>query len=161
MDEQEFIKWRSALDEWCLFFDGASKGNPGQAGGGGIIFDPSSTICMSYARGLGHASNNQAEYLALWQGLNQARKMNIQKLIILDDSRLIIKALHTKKMATNIGLAHTHRKVILMLKQFRNHKAYHILRSLNNLADAEANRGTTLSKGQLIVNGEISNHPLP
>ena len=80
---------------------------------------------------------------------------------IFGDSRLIVKALHTKKMTTDIGLAHTHRKVILLLKQLRNHKAYHVLRSLNSLADAEANRGTTLSKGQLIVNGEISNHPLP
>ena len=99
---------------------------------------------MSYAWGLGHASNNHAEYLALWQGLNQARKMDIQKLIILGDSRLIVKALHTKKMAAEIGLALTHRKVTLLLKQFRNYKAYHVLRSLNSLADAEANCGTTL-----------------
>ena len=153
LEEQEFIKWRSALEEWCLFFDGASKGNPGQAGGGGIIFYPFGTPCVSYAWGLGHASNNQAEYLALWQGLNQVRKMNIQKLTIFGDYRLIFKALHTKKMTTDIGLAHTHRKVILMLKQLRNHKAYHVLRSLNNLADAEANRGAILSKSQLIVNG--------
>ena len=83
LDEQEFIKWRSALDEWCLFFDGASKGNPGQAGGGGIIIDPSGKLHLSYAWGLGHTSNNQAEFLALWQGLNQARKLNIQKLLYL------------------------------------------------------------------------------
>jgi hypothetical protein len=48
-----------------------------------------------------------------------------------------------------------------MLKHFRTHKAYHVLRSLNNLADAEANRGASLSKSQLIVNGEISKHPIP
>ena len=87
--------------------------------------------------------------------------MNIQKLTIFGDSRLIIKALYTKKMTSDIGLAHTHRKFILMLKQFRNHNAYHVLRSLNKLADTEANRGTTLSKGQLIVNNERSNHSLP
>ena len=161
LEEQEFIKWRSALEDWCLFFDGASKGNPGPAGGGGIILDPSGTPCVSYAWGLGHASTNQAEYLALWQGLNQARKRNIQKLTIFGDSRLIVKALHTKKMTSDIGLAHTHRKVTLLLKHFRNPKAYHVLRSLNTLADAEASQGTTLSKGQIIVNGEISNHPLP
>ena len=67
LNEQEFIKWRSALDEWCLFFDGASKGNPGQAGGGGIIIEPSGNLYMSYAWGLGYASNNQAEFLVLWQ----------------------------------------------------------------------------------------------
>ena len=53
LDEQDFIKWRSTLDEWCLFFDEALKGNPGQAGGGGIIFEPSGKLHLSYAWGLG------------------------------------------------------------------------------------------------------------
>ena len=29
LDEQAFLKWCSSLNESCLFFDGASKGNPG------------------------------------------------------------------------------------------------------------------------------------
>ena len=146
------------------FFLRGLERNPDQAGGGGgggIILDPTGTHVLSYAWGLGLTSNNQAEYLALWQGLNQARKLNIQKLTIFGDSRLIVKALHTKKIPMDISLAHTHRKVLLMLKHFRTHKAYHVLRNLNNLADAEANHGTILSKSQLIVNGEISNHSLP
>ena len=159
--KQEFIKWRSALDEWCLFFDGALKGNPVQAGGGGIILDPSGKLHLSYAWGLGHASNNQAEFFALWQGLNQARKLNIQKIIKFGNSRLIIKALHTKKGPTDINLGQTYRKVLLLLTHFSTHKAYHVLRNLNNLADAEANRGTSLTKSQLIINAEISNHLIP
>ena len=161
LEEQDFIKWRSSLDEWCLFFDGASKGNPGQAGGGGIILEPSAKLQLSYAWGLGIASNNQAEYLALWQGLNQARKLNIQKLTIFGDSRLIIKALYTKKVPTDINLAQTYRKILLLLSHFRIYKAHHVLRNLNSLADAEANRGTLLNKSQLIVNGESSNSVLP
>jgi hypothetical protein len=70
MMEQEFLKWRSSLDEWWLLFDGASKGNPGRAGGGGILLEPTGSIKLSFAWGLGFASNNHAEFLALWQGLN-------------------------------------------------------------------------------------------
>ena len=161
MDEQEFIKWRSALDDWCLFFDGASKGNPGQAGGGGILFEPSSKLHLTYAWGLGYTSNNHAEYLALWQGLKQAGKLNIQKLTILGDSRLIVKVLHTKKVPTDIKLSQTHRKFLLLLLHFRTYKVYHVLRNLNSLADAEANRGTLLSKSQLMVNDETSYHSFP
>ena len=161
MDEQEFIKWRSSLDEWCLFFDGASKGNPGQAGGGGILFEPSSKLHLSYTWGLGHTSNNNAKYLVLWKGLKQAGKLNIQKLTILGDSRLIVKALHAKKVPTDIKLAQMHKKVLLLLRHFRTYKVYHILRTLNSLADAEANRDTLLSKSQLMVNGEISYHSFP
>jgi len=159
--EMDFIKWRSALDEWCLFFDGASKGNPGQAGGGGNIFEPSDNLHLSYAWGLGQASNNQAEYLALWQGLIQARKLNIQKLNIFGDSRLIIKAVHIKKVPTDIYLAQIYRKVRLLLSNFRIYKAHHVLRNLNSLADAEANWGALLNKSQLIVNGESSNYAIP
>ena len=111
--------------------------------------------------GLGHTSNNHAEYLALWQGLNQAGKQNIQKLTILGDSRLIVKALHTKKEPMDIKLAQMHRKVLLLLLQFRNYKVYHVLRNLNSIADAEANRGTLLSKNQLMVNGETSYQSFP
>ena len=139
----------------------ASKGNPGQAGGGGIIIEPSSKLYLSYAWGLGYASNNKAKYLALWQGLKQARKLNIQKITIFGDSMLIVKALHTKKGPTDINLGQMYRKVLLLLMHFSTHKVYHVLRNLNNLADAEANRGTSLSKSQLIVNAENSNHPIP
>ena len=37
MEKLEFIKWRSTLNDHCLFFDGASKGNPGLAGSGGVL----------------------------------------------------------------------------------------------------------------------------
>ena len=161
MEEQDFIKWRSALEEWCLFFDGASKGNPGQAGGGGIIIEPSGTLHLSYAWGLGYASNNQAEYLALWQGLTQAVQLNVQKITIFGDSKLVVEALNSKKTPKDITLAHTYKKVLLLLSQFRKYKIYHVLRILNRLADVEANRGTLLSKTQLTVNGEISNHTIP
>ena len=64
-------------------------------------------------------------------------------------------------MPTDINLAQTYKKVLLLLSHFRTYKVYHVLRNLNSLADAEANRGTLLSKSQLIVNGETSNHSFP
>lgn len=161
MEEQEFLKWRSSLDEWCLFFDGASKGNPGQAGGGGIILEPTGKLHWSYAWGLGYASNNQAEFLALWQGLTQVLKMGIQKIMIFGDSKQVVDALNTKKIPKNINLAQVYKKTLLLLAQLREYKFYHVLRSLNGQADKEANCGTFLSKGHLKVNGEASHHTIP
>jgi len=63
--EQDFIKWRSNLEDHCLFFDGASKGNPGIAGAGGILLNPNGNITLSFAWGLGQDPNNKAEALAL------------------------------------------------------------------------------------------------
>jgi len=94
LEEQEFIKWCSALEEHCLFFDGASKGNPGAAGGGGVLLNPDGSTEFRYQWGLGIESNNRAEALTLWQGLNLAIKRNLLTLSVFGDSRLIIQALN-------------------------------------------------------------------
>ena len=43
-----------------LNYDGASKGNTGQAGAGGIFCNSQVTVCRFYAIDLGHATNNEA-----------------------------------------------------------------------------------------------------
>ena len=68
----------------------ASKGNPGPAGSGGVLLDYSGKIVFNFTWGLGQKSNNIAEILAIWQGLNQARSLSIKKLVIIGDSRIII-----------------------------------------------------------------------
>ena len=65
LDELEFISWKASLNELCLFFDGASKGNPGLAGGGGVITSANGIVLSNYAWGLGIESNNTAEFCGL------------------------------------------------------------------------------------------------
>ena len=43
-----------------LNYDGASKGNPGQAGARGIFHNSQGEICGVYALDLGYATNNEA-----------------------------------------------------------------------------------------------------
>ena len=66
LEEEEFLNWRLSLQIHCLFFDGASKGNPGPSGGGGVILTPSGSIQSSFAWGLGVETNNFAEFYAPW-----------------------------------------------------------------------------------------------
>lgn len=47
------------------------------------------------------------------------------------------------------------------MSKFTSFKIYHILRSLNSLADAEANRGSLLSKNMLHMNGEYMDASIP
>eukprot|EP00253_Pinus_taeda_P024961 PITA_24961 len=104
LEEQEFLKWRSALEDHCLFFDGASKGNPGAAGGGGVLLNPDGSTLLRYHWGLGIESNNRAEALALWQGLTLALKWNIQSLTVFGDSQLIIQAMKSSSNQLQIHL---------------------------------------------------------
>jgi len=49
--------------------DGASKGNPGNAGYGGVLRDDEGNIIFIFHYHLGRSTNNMAEVMALEQGL--------------------------------------------------------------------------------------------
>ena len=44
----------------------------------------------SYAWGLGRKTNNEADWLALYFGINLARQLNISKFTVLGDSKQVI-----------------------------------------------------------------------
>ena len=48
-----------------IFFDGASKGNLGASGAGGVVFSPNKLTKFSFSWGLRTMSNNQAESYSL------------------------------------------------------------------------------------------------
>ena len=57
---------------WCrLFTDGASRGNPGHAGGGAALFGDDGAELGVVSRYLGVCTNNVAEYQALLAGLDR------------------------------------------------------------------------------------------
>ena len=71
-----------------LYFDGASRGNPGPAGAGGVIYDAQQKIVDTYAINLGVTTNNVAEYGGLLAGLNRCHELNIKVLQVYGDSKL-------------------------------------------------------------------------
>ena len=156
MEEADFIKWRCSLGVHCLFFDGASKGNPGPSGGGGVILFPSGSTRSSYAWGLGVDSNNVAEFYALWQGLRQAIRLNIRKISVFGDSRIVVQAICTKSCPTSLPLKRIFQKILSLAGKFQSISFFHILRHLNSIADLEANHAMLLSMGTITENGNES-----
>ena len=61
-----------------MFFNGASKGNLGLVGTSGVIFDSKGNKQKEYAWGIGRATNNGEEWIALIKGLELARDMGIK-----------------------------------------------------------------------------------
>ena len=90
MDKSQFENWLRERKIFNLFFDGASKGNPGKAGGGGVVINPTGTVEIEYSWNIGHDSNNMAEAYGLWQGLKQVQKVGADEVLVIGDSRLII-----------------------------------------------------------------------
>ena len=87
MKAEEFSIWLRNCNTHYLFFDGASKFNPGMARVGGIICNANGDIKSAYEWGLGPLSNNRVEALALYQGLIQLQKLGISTTTILGDER--------------------------------------------------------------------------
>jgi len=85
-------KTNEITDFFICFIDGASRGNPGNAGIGIVIKDNKGKNIKEIKEYIGNnITNNVAEYTALLRLLNELIKMNIKKTIINLDSELIVK----------------------------------------------------------------------
>ena len=60
LSEKEFSYWWQFKNKSSIFFDGASKGNPGKVGVGDLIFYPGGKLEISFSWGIGQTTNNQA-----------------------------------------------------------------------------------------------------
>jgi len=83
-----------------LYIDGASRGNPGRAGAGIWITNPSGEKVLEVSRYLGQKTNNEAEYWALLLGLREARRLGGKSIRVFTDSELIerqVKGLYRVK----------------------------------------------------------------
>ena len=156
MEEADFLNWILSLQVHCLFFDGASKGNPGPSGGGGVILMPLGSIHSSFAWGLGVETNNFAEFHALWQGLRQVISLNIRNISVFGDSRLVIQAMRSKSRPTSIHMNRIAQKIQSLAGKFQSISYYHVLRHLNKQADLEANHASLLSRSIISINGNES-----
>lgn len=77
-----------------LFTDGGSRGNPGQAAVGIVLFDPlKNEVVREYGEAIGVVTNNIAEYQALITGLKIAKEYRPNHLICHMDSELVVKQL--------------------------------------------------------------------
>ena len=90
IDKSQFENWLRERKVFKLFFNEDSKGNPGRAGGGGVIFDPGGKMESEYFWNIGYDSNNMAEAYGLWQGLKQLKEKEVDEVMVFGDSRLII-----------------------------------------------------------------------
>ena len=104
MKEEEIARWLRNCNTHYLFFDGASKSNPGMAGAGGIICNGNGDVLIDYEWGLGTISNNRAKSLALYQGLLQLQRFGISTVVIIGDSAIVISLMVCNRKAPNLIL---------------------------------------------------------
>lgn len=123
-----------------LFTDGAARGNPGAAGLGVVIEDDQGLRLRGLTRYIGIATNNQAEYRALIEGLEALRDWKPERVEIYLDSRLVVEQVKGNFKVKNADLRPLHRRAQELLRSLPVAKIEHVEREKNRGADALANR---------------------
>jgi len=123
-----------------LNFDGGSRGNPGPAAYGIVIRANDGTPVVTIGRYIGHATNNVAEYKALIAGLQEAKKLGAQRLLVRGDSQLIIRQMIGEYRVKHADLIPLHRQACELAEGFKKISYEYRPREENTLADALANK---------------------
>jgi ribonuclease HI len=120
--------------------DGASRGNPGEAGFGvHVTAEDGSEVASLYGY-LGTATNNVAEYQALLHGLRFALARGASRVEIYSDSELLVRQIEGRYRVKSAGLQPLHREARGLLGRFERARVSHVPRERNREADALANR---------------------
>lgn len=128
-----------------LKFDGCSKGNPGLAGAGAVIYlnddnDNELEEIWTASQFIGtKATNNEAEYSGLIIGLKKAIELNIKELNVEGDSLLVIKQMLGEYNVKSENLFKLYNEAKEYQKQFKNITFSHIYRINNKRADQLSN----------------------
>ena len=125
--------------------DGASRGNPGPAGIGIVIFDKDNNKIKDFCKYLGVATNNIAEYQALIYGLQEALMLGAQDVSVSTDSELVEHQLNGEYKVRDPQMKLLFEQAVHLLKGFKSFEIIHIDRSQNKQADKLANKAINLA----------------
>lgn len=136
-----------------VYTDGASRGNPGKAAIGVILYDENNFILKSYNEYLGEATNNQAEYKALLKSTELIKKLidsgekDFDKIEFYADSELMVKQINFDYQVKEPHLAVLNNLFHVRMKKLgKKYTISHIDRELNKAADRLANQALDNNK---------------
>jgi ribonuclease HI len=120
--------------------DGGARGNPGPAALGVVIEDDQGMRLRTFHRFLGVATNNQAEYQALIEGLKAVADWKPDRLEVYLDSKLVVEQVNGKWRVKEPELKELHKQATELLEQFGDRVTVsHVGREENRGADKLVN----------------------
>ena len=125
--------------KYKMFTDGGSRGNPGRAAIGVVIYDKNNKVKKEISRYIGIATNNVAEYTALVFGVTALKELRCTEVEMYLDSELIVKQLKNIYRVKHPAMISLYKKVIAGLKNI-DWSVEHVRREKNKEADALVNK---------------------
>jgi len=124
-----------------MYFDGASRGNPGPSSFGGVIYDEDKHEMINYKKKIGVETNNFAEYSGLLAGLKVCIQYNIRKINVFGDSKLAVEQVNGNWKVKSENIKPLYEEIISLVtrENFDKITFQHVKRNLNKRADELAN----------------------
>ncbi|XP_052312333.1 uncharacterized protein LOC7462616 isoform X3 [Populus trichocarpa] len=150
LDTQAECQAQNSNSRSCLLeFDGASKGNPGQAGAGAVLRTDDGSLICRLREGLGIATNNMAEYRAILLGMKYALQKGYTKIQVKGDSKLVCMQIQGSWKAKHVNITNLCTEAKKLKNSFLSFHISHVLREFNSEADAQANLAVHLADGEV------------
>lgn len=127
------------MSDFKIFTDGASRGNPGPASIGVVVYDSEGQEIHQIARKLGIKTNNQAEYQAVYEALAYMKSIGEKSFLLYSDSQLLVRQLKGIYKVKNVGLREIYGQIKSLENHFEKFDYIHVPREENKRADELAN----------------------
>jgi ribonuclease HI len=122
-----------------MFADGGSRGNPGHAASGAVLYAEDGSPLGEVGVYLGIATNNVAEWRALVAGLEKARELGVEEIAVRMDSELVVRQVTGVYKVKHADLIPLWTKARSLLRDFKSVDVQHVRRKDNAAADAVVN----------------------
>ncbi len=127
------------MSKAIVHVDGGARGNPGPAAAACVISTPDGEVLAEHAQLLGETTNNVAEYRALLLGLEQAKRIGVSDVELVNDSELVAKQVNGEYKVKHPAMRPLHRQAVEALAGFSHWSVRSVPRSQNAHADALVN----------------------
>lgn len=127
-----------------IYFDGASRGNPGPSAIGWVIVTDDGIVSEGGKR-IDDMTNNRAEYEALIHALTVAADSGFDTVVVRGDSQLIVKQVTGAWNVNDPGLRERRIRALELLEEFDEWSLTHVPREINERADKLANEALDAS----------------
>lgn len=126
---------------YVLYTDGASRGNPGEAAIGAVLYRDEGGLeeVGSVSERIGRTTNNVAEYRAVIAGLELAATHEPDELLVRADSQLLVRQLAGVYRVKAPNLRPLHGRVAALVGRIGRVRFEHVRRERNTVADGLAN----------------------
>src|SRR5690625_187159 len=128
--------------------DGGSRGNPGPAGYGTVVWSADRAEVLAEAKeAIGVATNNVAEYRGLLAGLAQAARLGAAEVAVFMDSKLVVEQMAGRWKVKHPDLIPLHTQARELASRFDHVRYSWIPREKNSHADRLANKAMDAAAG--------------